>query len=399
MFQADFCLFQKSKKKILFPRITRPITCLLCMNTHTMCKRDYKTEDFVLDPEFQKWVLSPDTATKTYWGKYINQNPGKQKDMMQARKLVLNISRRTMEVKESRVEKTWSNIEQALDKMQLKDQDEHVIPLDSYSTLRHFESRKPIDYHRSMQFYRLVGILVFVFSLSFLVNLFFPQPVPKIVEVPVVYEEHFAPPGVKSNLTLQDGSKVILNSASSLKYIKNFEPHQRVLELRGEAFFEVAKDENRPFSVKTGPVTTTALGTSFNIKAYESESIDIALLTGLVAIDHELISTPTVNLEKGEGLRIDLDHDGIKKVVFNGDKVLAWTKKTIVFDHTPMPEIRRVLENWYGVKIHFSNQPKRDLELSGRFHDQTLKNVLEGLSYSARFEFNIEKDQVTLVFK
>lgn len=364
-----------------------------------MCKRDYKTEDFVLDPEFQKWVLSPDTPTKSYWEGYINQNPGKQKDMMLARKLVLNISRRTREVEEDRVEKTWNNIDQALDKMQLKDRDKHVIPLDSYSTLRYIESRTPIDYNRSMQFYRLVGILVFAFSLSFLINSFFPQPVPKIVEIPVVYEEHFAPPGVKSNLTLQDGSKVILNSGSSLTYIKNFESHQRVLELRGEAFFEVAKDESRPFMVKTGPVTTTALGTSFNIKAYESESIDITLLTGLVAIDHESISSKTVNLKKGEGLRIDLDDDGMKKVAFNGDKVLAWTKKTIVFDQTPMPEIKRVLENWYGVKITFSNLPKKDLELSGRFHDQTLKNVLEGLSYSARFEFNIEKDQVTLVFK
>lgn len=167
----------------------------------------------------------------------------------------------------------------------------------------------------------------------------------------------------------------------------------------GEAFFEVAKDKDRPFKVISGPVITTALGTSFNIKAYENEPIDIALFTGLVAVDHESKSSKSVNLEKGEELRIDPDDDGMKKVVFNGDKVLAWTKKTIVFDHTPMPEIRRVLENWYGVKIHFSNQPKRDLELSGRFQDQTLKNVLEGLSYSARFEFNIENDQVTLVFK
>jgi len=369
------------------------------MNTYSMCKRDYKTEDFVLDPEFQKWVLSPDTATKTYWEGYVNQNPDKQKDILLARKLVLNISRRTNEVDESRIVETWGNIDQALDKLQMNDRDKPVIPLDSYSTIRRFANRKPIGYNRSMQFYRLVGILVFAFTLSFLVNLFFPQPVPGIVEVPVVYEEHFAPPGVKSNLTLQDGSKVILNSGSSLKYIKNFESHQRVLELVGEAFFEVAKDENRPFRVKTGPVTTTALGTSFNIKAYENESIDIALLTGLVAVDHESTSSKPINLEKGEGLRINLDDDGMKKVAFNGDKVLAWTKKTIVFAHTPMPEIRRVLENWYGVKIHFSNQPKRDLELSGRFHDQTLKNVLEGLSYSARFEFSIEKDQVALKFK
>ena len=78
--------------------------------------------------------------------------------------------------------------------------------------------------------------------------------------------------------------------------------------------------------------------------------------------------------------------------------VLAWTNKTIVFDRMLMSEIKRVLENWYGVKISFSNSPHKDLEVSGRFQDQTLEDLLEGLSYSARFEFTIEKDKVTLLF-
>ncbi|WP_163378968.1 FecR family protein [Cyclobacterium sp. SYSU L10401] len=368
------------------------------MNTNFMCKRDYTTEDFVLDPEFQKWVLSPDRATKTYWEGYTRENPRKQKEMMQARRLVLNMSRRAREVEEGRIEDTWNHIDQAVDKLQLEIQDKKVIPLDSSSTLRHFESRKSTGYHRSMQFYRLVGILVVAFTLSFLVNVFFPQPVPKIVEIPVVYEEHVAPPGVKSNLTLQDGSKVILNSGSSLRYIKNFEPHQRIVELRGEAFFEIAKETERPFTVRTGPVSTTALGTSFNIKAYDNKSLDISLLTGRVLVQRDSVLSQPVNLQKGEGLEIDLNHQEMKRVIFDQDRVLAWTKKTIVFDQSPMWEIKRVLENWYGVSIRFSNSPHPNLEVSGRFQDQTLKNVLEGLSYSARFEFTIDKDRVTLVF-
>jgi len=364
-----------------------------------MCKRDYKVEDFVLDPEFQKWVLAPDTGTKTYWEGYVNKNPEKNKDIILAKKLVLNISRKKREVNEERIEQTWKNIDQGLDNIQFKSAERKVIPFDSSSTLRDFERRAGRDYNRSMQFYRLVGILAVAFTLSFLVNFFFPQPAPKMVEIPVVYEEHQAPPGVKSNLTLQDGSKVILNSGSTLRYAKNFEPHQRVLELQGEAFFEVAEDENRPFKVRTGPVTTTALGTSFNIKAFENESMDIALLTGLVAVDFDLTPSQNVRLEKGEGLHINLDRDRVKKVAFDVQKVMAWTKKTIVFDHTSMPEIKRVLENWYGVTIKFSNLPKKELELSGKFTDQTIKNVLEGLSYSARFDFTIENDEVTLLFK
>ncbi|WP_439481266.1 FecR family protein [Cyclobacterium plantarum] len=364
-----------------------------------MCKRDYTVEDFVLDAEFQKWVLYPDTATKIYWEAYVAENPGKHKDMVQARKLVLNMSRKGRKVGQERIEYTWMAIDQALDKIQVGVKDKKVIPLDSSGTLRRFEKGTGRDYNRSMQFYRLVGILVLAFSLSFMVNLFLPQPLPQLVELPVIYEEHIASPGVKSNLTLQDGSKVILNSGSSLRYIKNFESHQRVLELQGEAFFEVAEDKKRPFKVKTGPVTTTALGTSFNIKAFENEPLDISLFTGLVAVDFELMPSQNTRLDKGQGLHINLDREEVKQVAFDAQKVLAWTKKTIVFEHTPMIEIKRVLENWYGVKISFANLPRNDLELSGRFHNQTLENVLEGLSYSARFDFRIDKDQVTLNFK
>ncbi|WP_178371555.1 FecR family protein [Cyclobacterium lianum] len=363
-----------------------------------MCKKDYTVEDFVLDPEFQKWVLYPDTPTKIYWEAYVAENPGKHKDMVQARKLVLNMSRKERKVDQEFVEATWNNIEQALNKIQVGERNKKVIPLDSSGTLRKFEKETGRDYNRSTQFYRLVGILVLTFSLSLIVNLFLPQPATRLAELPVVYEEHIAPPGVKSNLTLHDGSKVILNSGSSLRYIKNFEPHQRVLELQGEAYFEVAEDKSRPFKVKTGPVTTTALGTSFNIKAFENEPLDISLFTGLVAVDFDLMSSQNTRLDKGQGMQINLAREEVKKVTFDAQKVLAWTKKTIVFDHTSMNEIKRVLENWYGVKIRFANVPRNDLELSGKFQDQTLENVLEGLSYSARFNFRIDKDQVILNF-
>ncbi|SEJ60701.1 FecR protein [Cyclobacterium xiamenense] len=363
-----------------------------------MCKRSYKTEDFVLDPEFQKWVVSPDTGTKSYWEAYLRENPEKHAEIVMARKLVLHLSRKVRMVDDSRIEKAWGNIDHALNEIQQGYSDKKVIPLDSSSTLRQFEKKKVSSQRRFPQFYRLVGILLLAFSVSFLINFYFPQPVPKIAEVPVIYEEHVTPPGVKSNLTLQDGSKVILNSGSSLRYIKNFETHQRIVELRGEAFFDVAKETERPFTVRTGPVSTTALGTSFNIKAYENESMNISLLTGRVLVKRDSVLSQPVDLQKGEGVEIDLKKLGMKRIIFDQDRVLAWTKKTIVFDHSPMWEIKRVLENWYGVSIWFSNSPHPNLEVSGRFQDQTLKNVLEGLSYSARFEFTIDKDRVTLVF-
>lgn len=361
-----------------------------------MSKLDYTVEDFVLDPDFRKWVLSPDETTKTYWDDYLKKHPSKYRDIELARKLLLNMVRKSYPVSDARIEVMWQNIDNGTKKTDSLDR--KVVPLNSLSSLKKHEkvNRSYSAYHA---FYRMVGILVFVLTAAIITSLLI-TPKQRLVEsTPVIYEEHYAPPGVKSNLTLQDGSKVILNSGSSLRYIKNFQTDQRELELVGEAYFEVAKDSLRPFRVRTGPITTMALGTSFNIKAYENEALDISLLTGLVEVDVKLDEYQKVSLIPGEALNINLDKRQFRKQGFEEAKLMAWTRKTIVFDQTPISEITRVLENWYGVRIEFLNRPNEDLKVSGLFRDQTLKNVLEGLSYTARFEFKIQKDHVTITFK
>ncbi len=363
-----------------------------------MSKLEYTVEDFVLDPDFRKWVLSPDKATKTYWEEYLRKNPSKYQDINLARTLVLNMARKSYAVREDRIQSAWDNIDKATRGIDAESLDPEIIPLNSFSTVKKYEREYPV-YSQNHQFYRIAGILVFAFALAIIANIMRPREQATIVEAPVIYEEHYAPPGVKSNLTLQDGSKVILNSGSTLRYIKNFETDRRELELTGEAFFEVAKDSLRPFTVKTGEIITRALGTSFNITAYKNEELDISLLTGSVEVDTKMDHHKTIDLLPGEALSIDTRQQQVRKQRFDEEKLMAWTRKTIVFNKTPITDIKRVLENWYGVHITFSNRPDKDLIVSGHFRDQTLENVLEGLSYSARFKHSIKKDQVNITFK
>lgn len=363
-----------------------------------MSKLNYTAEDFVLDPDFRKWILSSDETTKAFWDDYLKKNPSKYRDIKLARKLLLNIAKNSPLVSDVRIESTWNNIEKTVRKIDKDAFERRVIPLNSLSTIRKYELeyRPYFKYH---QLYRMVGILLLAFALAIVANILHFQEQIQIVETPIIYEEYYTPPGVISNLTLQDGSKVILNSGSSLRHIKNFEEDQRELELIGEAYFEVAKDSQRPFKVQTGPITTKALGTSFNIKAYENEELNISLLTGFVEVDVKMGHPEKVGLAPGEALIINLDKQQFQKRGFEEEKIMAWTRKIILFDHSPIAEITRVLENWYGIQIRFMNRPSKDLEISGLFRDQTIKNVLEGLSYSARFEFDINKDQVTITFK
>ena len=130
--------------------------------------------------------------------------------------------------------------------------------------------------------------MIFAIAFGAFSSWFFTDlPIPENKAPLIVFEEHTTVPGVKSHLTLSDGSQVILNSGSELKYLKNFEKDKRAIFLKGEVFFSVTKDASRPFIVHTLETTTTALGTSFNVRAYKGESIDVSLLTGKVAVNKE----------------------------------------------------------------------------------------------------------------
>lgn len=364
-----------------------------------MSKTEYTVEDFMLDPEFRKWVLTSDEETKAYWKVFLEKHPEKYADMELARKALVNLSRNVGEISETRIEDIWSKIHKVIEDPTEEQVERRIVALSSESTLRRFADRNPhVRYQANHQFYRVAAILVLAFALGILFNLTHQHPQKGPVEAPLVYEEHTVPPGVKSTLTLQDGSKVILNSGSNLRYVKNFEADRRELFLVGEAFFEVAKDSLRPFVVKTGPMSTTALGTSFNITAYENEYLDVALLSGRVNVALDFEEPKQFNLEPGQGLLVKVGKREHRKRRIEEAKVLAWTKKTILFEQTPIEEAIRVLENWYGVKIEIRNRPEKDVLLSGKFVDQTLEGVLEGLSYSTRFDFQVNKDRVTLKF-
>nr|MBI1229382.1 DUF4974 domain-containing protein [Cytophagales bacterium] len=365
---------------------------------------NYTTEDFVLDPSFKKWVLHPNAASNLYWEELLQKNPSKYQEAREARAIILRLSTKIQpSMSDTELTNLWQEINssmQATSAAQIPSKNAKVIPLNAFSTLE--RSRLPtastlglLDSFRL----RVAGILIVAFGLGFLYSWFFSDPIVLEHTTPVVaMVEHRTLPGVKSHLTLSDGSQVILNSGSSLTYSKNFEADRREVYLQGEAFFNVTKDSSRPFAVHSMDTKTVALGTSFNVKAYEGESVDVSLVTGKVAVNREGAINEPVILNPGEALTIDIAKDRIVKTDFDADLVIGWTKKWIIFKKTPLPEAVRVLENWYGVKIKLAQQPVDQVLLSGRFQDETLENVLEGLKFSARFDFNIDNENVNILF-
>ncbi len=361
-----------------------------------MGKSEYLTEDFVLDPEFRKWILDNDPEAKSYWEEFMRIHEDKVDDIQEARKILVNLTREKHILKKGEVDKLWDAIDSRIDAIEEEKQATKVVPLDSWAAIQKFKAE--LDSRRKRNFWR--GLVASLLILGSLGGFFWAQhrdvnqgsPAPQLV-----YEFHETPTGVKSTIALQDGSKVFLNSGSSIRYEKNFSGGSRLIELSGEAFFEVARDTINPFIVKTDQVTTTALGTSFNITAYQDEPIAIALLSGSVQVKDADNHEKEEKLTPGEGVVIINTTADWKKRKFNAEMTLAWMDKTIIFDKTPFNEVVRTLENWFGVKIEISGV-RKGLTLSGKFKDETLENILEGLGFDARFSYKIEGKTVNIQF-
>lgn len=332
------------------------------------------------------------------WEGVFSEYPDKASDAAQARELILNISSKSYHFTAEDSNHIWTQIEKRINTSEAVGREALVIPIHSGSVLKRNQDRTKRIYRMSQEL-KVAGILILVICCSMIYHLVFdPKPSEFTPPVEVMMEEFSTPMGVKSSLTLSDGTKVLLNSGSSIRFVKNFESDKRDIFLVGEGYFEVAKDPNRPFAVHTGVIKSIALGTAFNISAYPNERMQLSLLEGKVAIQSNAKSSFNLTLNPGDGVRLDLETGATKRIKFDPDLVLAWTQKKIIFNHTGLPEAIRVLENWYGVKFIFENRPDPKVKLVGAFQDELLENVLLGLSYTARFEFKIVKDTVYLTF-
>ena len=365
---------------------------------------NYTTEDFVLDPSFKKWVMHPNAASNLFWESLLAENPLKYKEAKKARRIILQLNTKIQpNLSEAELSSMWQDLDDRLSngiELESIEKNKKIIPLHSVSILERAEHRSPSRLNFFNYFnVRVASVLILAIALGALSSWLLSEPLNiEKIEPQVIFVEHKTVPGVKSYLTLSDGSQVILNSGSELKYRKNFEKEKREIFLKGEAFFNVAKDSLRPFIVQSRETTTTALGTSFNVSAYSDETLDISLLSGKVVVNKGAFKEESVVLFPGEALKIDSGKDQLVKSTFNRDMVIGWTKKQILFKKTPLLEAIRVLENWYGVQIQVKNQPIHPILLSGKFKEETLENVLEGLRFSTRFEFEIDKENVRIIF-
>ena len=202
-------------------------------------------------------------------------------------------------------------------------------------------------------------------------------------------------PGQKSTFRLSDGSTIRLNAGSSLRYPEVFSGNERRVVLSGEAFFDVASDENKPFVVISKGLVTTVLGTSFNIRSYgENEKAAVIVASGKVKVENNVGGT--VILLPEEQATFNRETKRITKSAVNLERMLAWKDNTLWFENDPLVEVAEQLEKWYDVTISFKDKSVKNCLLTGKFRNENLTNVLKAIKISTGISYERNNKQIII---
>src|SRR5690554_3922339 len=339
--------------------------------------RDYNIDDFLADEFFIQWVKSPNENNKHFWEKWLEQHPEKREVVMQAVSIISSIHYQTKPVFHDRLYvEIFENIIKAEKGDSVK-----VLPPNNQ------------NWGYTFPFRQVAAALLVLFCLGMLYQVvFYPTIKEKTITNKITVQSKSNPAGKKSVLTLADGTKIYLNAESEISYASEFSDSIRLVSLKGEAFFEVQK-ENRPFVVETHQTRIRVLGTSFNVNQKNDGVLTVALVTGKVRINDE--KGNEVELEPSE-MMVRGKEGGIHKTAFDPLEITGWKDKVLVFKKSSLAEVKEKVENWFGVKVQLNGKIDPNWSYSGIYKDETLENVLRGIFLTSGSSYKIEDKNVII---
>ena len=170
------------------------------------------------------------------------------------------------------------------------------------------------------------------------------------------------PRGKDFKMTLEDGTIVWMNAESCLEYPSQFVGKERIVHLKGEAYFKVAKNPDVPFVICTERVQVRVLGTELNVRNYISQDSHVTLINGSVEVSDNKNDKNLVRLTPGEDAFLDDSNSFVIKEV-DTDSYTYWRDGYFYFDNTPLKEVVQELGRWYNINIVFENEKLMDLHI------------------------------------
>lgn len=344
--------------------------------------QDYDIANFITDEFFIQWIKNPNENNSHFWEKWLAQHPEKRASVNEAADLIRSVKyAQDPEFTDRMYVETFEQILRA---------DNHFRQVKPTRA----SSKTPTPKGNFSSFFPIRGIaaslLVFLcLWAQYEAFRYKPEPIDKPT-IPMITRSN--PAGQKSIIELPDGTKIHLNSESEIEFPREFSDDIRLVSLKGEAFFEVQK-ENRPFLVESGNSKIHVLGTSFNVKQKANEPLYVALVEGKVRVKAD--NGDQVTLVPDEMLVME-EGGKFYKTKFDPLGVTGWKDNYLVFKSTIFSEVIDKLELWYGVKIAVKGHFDPNWTYSGVYKDEMLENVLQGICMTSGMTYEIDKKHITI---
>jgi len=202
---------------------------------------------------------------------------------------------------------------------------------------------------------------------------------------------------VPVELILEDGTTVIVNRNSSLKYSKIFGQEERKVYLSGEAWFDVARDTTKPFVIDAGAALVEVLGTSFNVNAYKKNpTVEITVESGLVGMSPKDNQKDLIVMKAGSGGSYNKSQKELKLIPTSDPNSLSWKTRELFFDASTLREVAELVNRVYDTHIVIMNEELASCPITVTFRDQTLEAILNVLELTLDLQLTLEGDEIRL---
>ena len=198
-----------------------------------------------------------------------------------------------------------------------------------------------------------------------------------------------------SNIELPDGTVVRLNAKSTLSYQRNFGRSNRKVVLSGEGYFQVKRNEDKPFIVGTGSMDVVVLGTTFNVYAYkEKDFVEMSLVKGRVKV---VTPNKTINVHPNEKVTYHKLTGELRLKKTANDIETAWLKKELIFRHEKLVSVFDKLERRYGVTFTIDNKKLLEDRYTGVFVNENINTILDILKIHYEFRYTINNSKIHII--
>lgn len=245
----------------------------------------------------------------------------------------------------------------------------------------------------NLRWLKIAAIIILPLLLTWGPYLYFSSEKMSVPDMIVMAES-----GQKTHLILPDGSKVWLNSGSSLSYPSDFGTKTRTVRLTGEGYFEVMKDDIKIFSVETEGVNIQVHGTKFNITAHpNAPKTDISLIEGSISVEDKAQNRLAM-LMPNQTFKIN--NENLQFEIIEEDTQLAalWSENKCRVENATAEEVFKKIGYWYGLNIHLENN-NTDYRYGFTIKEESFREFLELINELTPLEYSINGEEVTIRYK